>query len=284
VRHLRLDHGLLVKIEVKETGAITQFTVGVIPMKRLSDETIENHAREFRVALGIDDQDQPNVFDALSRCKALGIVKDVAFVDDSVIPGAEAAFDPEQQIVFVSRTCELRGYRHPRTRFSIAHEFGHKDLDHSRRRNRSSASMSSAWRATSYAEDKEESEANRFAGAWLIPYHRVGNPLTASPQELARQFNVSEQVAEIRLPILQRMYRREHNIPRPLPGNVIDLLRKLEGNGPKLESLELHEKNYGRETKYEGDQCPNPMCREFTMVRSGTSLKCDLCGTRTGDD
>lgn len=253
-------------------------------MKRLSDEAIENAAREFRVALGMDDQDQPNVFEALSKCKALGIIKDIAFVDDSVIPGAEAAFDPKQQKIFVSHTCEARGHRHPRTRFSIAHEFGHKDLDHSRQRNRSSTAKSASWRATSYVEDKEESEANRFAGAWLVPYHRVDDPLAVTPQELARQFNVSEKVAEIRLPILQRIYRREHNIPRPLPGNVVDLLRRLEEGGPKLASLELHERNYGREIKYEGDQCPNLKCGGFTMVRSGTSLKCDMCGTRTGDD
>jgi ribonucleoside-diphosphate reductase alpha chain len=31
---------------------------------------------------------------------------------------------------------------------------------------------------------------------------------------------------------------------------------------------------------YEGDPCPN--CANFTLVRSGTCLKCDTCGSTTG--
>ncbi|NJO38105.1 MAG: hypothetical protein HC871_11450 [Rhizobiales bacterium] len=31
---------------------------------------------------------------------------------------------------------------------------------------------------------------------------------------------------------------------------------------------------------YEGDPCPS--CANFTLVRSGTCLKCDTCGSTTG--
>ena len=31
---------------------------------------------------------------------------------------------------------------------------------------------------------------------------------------------------------------------------------------------------------YEGDACPE--CQNFTMVRNGTCLKCDTCGSTTG--
>jgi ribonucleoside-diphosphate reductase alpha chain len=31
---------------------------------------------------------------------------------------------------------------------------------------------------------------------------------------------------------------------------------------------------------YEGDSCPE--CQNFTMVRNGTCLKCDTCGSTTG--
>jgi ribonucleoside-diphosphate reductase alpha chain len=31
---------------------------------------------------------------------------------------------------------------------------------------------------------------------------------------------------------------------------------------------------------YEGDPCPG--CANFTLVRSGTCLKCDTCGSTTG--
>lgn len=249
-------------------------------MGRLTDENIEGAARSLRIALNVDDQYRPDVFEALACAKALGIIKDYVTVDDSIIPGADAAYDPATQKIFLSATCRSRGKDHVRTRFSIAHEFGHDELDHTRRRNRSSVSMKASGRAASYIEIKEESEANRFAGAFLIPAHLVKSPLTTTAKELAQKFNVSEQVAEIRLEVLQRMFRRKHGIPRPLPGNVIDFLR--HGGGSK--ALEIHEKTYGRnrEVKFEGDPCPNPKCGEFAMVRRGTSFKCELCGTETG--
>jgi ribonucleoside-diphosphate reductase alpha chain len=31
---------------------------------------------------------------------------------------------------------------------------------------------------------------------------------------------------------------------------------------------------------YEGDSCPE--CMNFTLVRNGTCLKCDTCGSTTG--
>lgn len=33
---------------------------------------------------------------------------------------------------------------------------------------------------------------------------------------------------------------------------------------------------------FTGDQCPSPSCREFTMVRSGTCMRCVSCGTTSG--
>lgn len=37
-----------------------------------------------------------------------------------------------------------------------------------------------------------------------------------------------------------------------------------------------------RQPRYEGDACP--ACGDFKMVRISTFMKCDLCGTSTGDD
>jgi Zn-dependent peptidase ImmA (M78 family) len=104
--------------------------------------------------------------------------------------------------------------------------------------------------------------------------------------QIAAKFNVSQQVAEIRLIILERMYRRQHGILRPLPANVVDFLQSFQGKGRRLKSLDDHERLYGAlaEKRFEGDQCPNPQCREFTMVRRGTYTQCELCGTKTGED
>lgn len=39
------------------------------------------------------------------------------------------------------------------------------------------------------------------------------------------------------------------------------------------------EPNVGSAKRYEGDLCPQ--CLNFTLVRNGTSLKCDTCGNTT---
>ena len=33
---------------------------------------------------------------------------------------------------------------------------------------------------------------------------------------------------------------------------------------------------------YEGDPCPNANCKQFTLVRNGTCLKCMTCGETSG--
>jgi Zn-dependent peptidase ImmA (M78 family) len=255
-------------------------------VRRKTDEEIEDVMRRLRVRLGIDDQDCPDMLAALVKAKALGIIKDYVQVD-ALPNNAEAAYDPnEQKIFFTKPTFAALTKNDPRARFTLAHEFGHEEFDHARTRYRSSSSMLAARKSASVAEKREEPEANRAGAAFLCPYHRANYRPGMTAEQVARKFKVSLQVAEIRLQVLERMYRREHGIPRPLPGNVVDLLRTLQGKGSPLKSLEVHERAYGafREKSYEGHQCPNPSCREFTMVRNGTQLRCDLCGAITGVD
>lgn len=254
-------------------------------MKYRSDDEIEHAARSLWMRLGIDDQDCPDMLAALERAKALGIIKDYVQLDS--LPNAEAKFDPQEEKIFgTGRFFAALANKEPRAHFTLAHEFGHEEFDHTRTRYRSVIPRTITKKPTSFSEARDESHANRYAGAFLCPKHRAQYNLGMTTEQLAVKLNVSRQVAEIRLPVLERMYRRENRFPRPIPANVIDILREIQGKGRALKILELHERFYGalKEKICEGDQCPNPQCREFTMVRKGTYLECDLCGTKTGRD
>ncbi len=48
----------------------------------------------------------------------------------------------------------------------------------------------------------------------------------------------------------------------------------------KRETVRLTEVQIARRKGYEGDPCPE--CKQFTMVRNGTCLKCDTCGATSG--
>jgi ribonucleoside-diphosphate reductase alpha chain len=53
-----------------------------------------------------------------------------------------------------------------------------------------------------------------------------------------------------------------------------------ESTEPALLDERLAQARLARLKGYEGDPCPN--CANFTLVRSGTCLKCDTCGSTTG--
>ena len=65
--------------------------------------------------------------------------------------------------------------------------------------------------------------------------------------------------------------------------------RNGEGNGSvahkvelKRETLTVTEVQIARQKGYEGEPCPNQDCRQFTLVRNGTCLKCETCGSTSG--
>jgi hypothetical protein len=80
------------------------------------------------------------------------------------------------------------------------------------------------------------------------------------------------------------MYRRLRGIQRPLPQGVIDFLTEAQRKGHKVTSLASVEFVPERFDlpRYEGELCP--VCSNFSMVRYGPSMRCDLCGAVTGDD
>jgi ribonucleoside-diphosphate reductase alpha chain len=44
--------------------------------------------------------------------------------------------------------------------------------------------------------------------------------------------------------------------------------------------MEVNQRAAAKAKGYEGSSCPE--CHNFTMVRNGTCLKCDTCGSTTG--
>jgi ribonucleoside-diphosphate reductase alpha chain len=63
-------------------------------------------------------------------------------------------------------------------------------------------------------------------------------------------------------------------------GGASAAVRATESTEPALRDGRLAQARLARLKGYEGDPCPN--CANFTLVRSGTCLKCDTCGSTTG--
>ena len=101
--------------------------------------------------------------------------------------------------------------------------------------------------------------------------------------EVAKRFGLSDAAAKVRTEELARMYRRRHGLKRQLPPGVIDFLSEKRRQGHQITSLPAAEivSMHVRQPTYEGETCPN--CSNFTMFRIGTQLKCDTCGTITGE-
>ena len=64
------------------------------------------------------------------------------------------------------------------------------------------------------------------------------------------------------------------------PGEASAALLMTESTEPALRDDRVAQARLARLKGYEGDPCPS--CANFTLVRSGTCLKCDTCGSTTG--
>jgi ribonucleoside-diphosphate reductase alpha chain len=64
------------------------------------------------------------------------------------------------------------------------------------------------------------------------------------------------------------------------PGEASAALLLTESAEPPFRDDRLAQARLARLKGYEGDPCPS--CANFTLVRSGTCLKCDTCGSTTG--
>ena len=69
--------------------------------------------------------------------------------------------------------------------------------------------------------------------------------------------------------------------PERRAGDVTAAARLLtESTEAAVQDERLAQARLARLKGYEGDPCPS--CANFTLVRSGTCLKCDTCGSTTG--
>ncbi|MFL9824140.1 ImmA/IrrE family metallo-endopeptidase [Rhodoplanes sp. SY1] len=202
-------------------------------MKHLELEDYERKARDLRRRLDIDEQVQPDLITVLFKLKHYGLIKNYERVPDFLLPEDEAYWDPDERIIKLreSAFCGANQLNpSPRPRFTIAHELGHMSFKHTKLRHRNVSDRAINKIAPSIRAD--ERQANGFAAAFLAPAHLVGNPFLISATELSVRFNLSIQNAEIRIEELERMYRREHKIVRPLPTSIIEFLRRGKNDDP----------------------------------------------------
>ena len=79
-------------------------------------------------------------------------------------------------------------------------------------------------------------------------------------------------------------YRKRFDLGQIKPEDLIATGTNTKANHKKQESFEhddLHtEAALARMKGYEGDPCP--VCGHLTLVRNGTCLKCETCGSTTG--
>jgi Zn-dependent peptidase ImmA (M78 family) len=206
-------------------------------MPYLSEEQIEEAARNLRIKLGIDQQTNPDMMTVIVKLKHLNAIKDYRRVPDEEMPDDLAAFDPDERVLRIRESTFLAmNGNNPRARFTIAHELGHMWLRHKRTRHRNISGREIEKIVPTIKRD--EYEADRFAGSFLAPAHLADHRLTAS--QIAQRFIMSLKSAEIRKEELERQHRREQGIVRPLPEAFADFLRALgHRQGRTLPSLQL---------------------------------------------
>jgi Zn-dependent peptidase ImmA (M78 family) len=254
----------------------------------LEDEDIERVALEARRVLGIEFVPRPDMITAVFKAQHLGLIQNYVRVPDADMPDDLAAFDPDERILSLQESTftaanEVVGIppERPRARFTIAHEFGHLFLGHKKTRHRNVSGRRIEQIAVPIIRD--ERDADRFAAAFLAPAHLVENALLLSARDVAEKFGLGSTASTIRLEVLQRLYRRAHNIPRPIPESVYKFLVDAAKRGAKITSIEAEHKRRLQEAKAKGYQSKMCLeCKNFTLVRNGTSMTCDTCGSRTG--
>jgi hypothetical protein len=254
-------------------------------MSSYSDEDYDQIAKTLREALGLDCDIWLDVLDALRRMKHCGYLRDYVCLPDNELPGAEAKFVPDERKIYLrASTYQAAEQGEPHARFTVAHEIAHCALYHQHTRKRGIAVGAFEKKVPSISRD--EKQADKFAAAFLAPSHRAVFNLDTTPAQLAQRFGLSAPMAKVRTEELAGMYRRRHNIRRDLPRGVVDFLVAKRREGYSVTSLPSEDiaAMQVRQPRYEGEVCPNPRCGAPKMIRVGTHLVCDFCGTRTGDD
>lgn len=255
-------------------------------MPYYSDEDFERLATTLRVALCLDDQVKLDVMEFLRRLKRQGYIADYVRVPDETIPDAEAKYNPDDRRIYLRESVNIGAENWiDRHRFTIIHEAAHAAFNHQLERKRSLAGKAIVELSVGSIR-RDETQANKLAAAIIAPFHKAEFSLSTTAQQLMTRFGLSGQAASKRVNEMAGIFRRLHNIPRPLPPGIIDFLsaRRREGHiVTSLPPVEVVAMQVRRPT-YTGDACP--VCSNFKMIRVGTYTKCDHepCGVITGDE
>jgi Zn-dependent peptidase ImmA (M78 family) len=197
----------------------------------------------------------------------------------------EAYTDGLTKTIFLSDITfeELRNGS-PHKRFTVAHELAHLDLGHSGVRSRAlhgrdfrkQANISGVW--------QEESDANFWAGAFLMPTRTVMESKTS--EELAVRCAVSLSAARIRQEGFERRLRRTRGELRPIPDRarrlLADLFRSV-GVTPKSFKIDPPQQvlqTVAAESAEIQGYLPVPClaCGSFRLVPEGGCVTCTNCG------
>jgi Zn-dependent peptidase ImmA (M78 family) len=255
-------------------------------MASYSDEQFEQLAQAIRVELGIDDRIKVDPIDFLRRLKHFGYIKDYVRLPDTCLPDADGKYNPDDQKIYLcDSTCQGIESGNPHDMFTVFHEGAHALLGHQYERKRSFSAQAKVEKKV-LSIRKDEIAANKLAVAIMAPFHKAEFTLETTPAQIASRSGLSPKAASIRYDEFARIYRRANNLRRSLPTSVADFLVEQRRRGFVVTSLPDEEiaAIKPKRVSYTGDACPNPDCGQFKMVRNGTSMRCDACGSVTGDD
>jgi Zn-dependent peptidase ImmA (M78 family) len=211
-------------------------------MAILEIEDLESIADATRGKFGFWGQSSPpDMMTIIVKMKRLGMIKNYRRVRDRDMPHDESTYDSIDKILLIpDRTFSAMNRGDPRAQMTLAEEIGHIALGHKGVRHRTT-DESVTGRPDPEKIDKtirrEEAHARRFAAAFLAPRAFVDDPREMSAEELASRFNLSLTAAKIRKEELERLFRREHNIKRPLPQGVFHFLKDAKSKGFDVKSI-----------------------------------------------
>lgn|SRR5665213_50800 len=187
-------------------------------------------------------------------------IEDVLYIRDNVFGALDHAYSEGKQA-------------RRRDRFTIAHELGHVAQNHSgvRFRGASGALAQKVDRATRH----DENEAQRFAAAFLIPFHLAD--AYRSAEDIADLFDVNISAADIRQKALQKLDRYSRGATRALPSSIVDFLQAAKQKGFKVTSLDEEERRRAEAVGkgFEGRRCSG--CGNFTLRQKDDGIECDTC-------
>jgi Zn-dependent peptidase ImmA (M78 family) len=200
-------------------------------MASYSSEAFEQIGKAIRVALEIDDQIRLDPIDFLRRLKHAGYIADYVRLPDTALQNAEAKYSPGDRKIYLRESVFASAQGgDPHSRFTVFHEGSHAILDHKHeRKRRFSPPTKFEKRIRSIRQDDED--AYKLAAAIMAPFHKANFKLETKTTEISDRFGLGTTASSIRYEEFARLYRRAHNLPRPVPQGIVDFLGEQRRRG-----------------------------------------------------